>query len=392
VQLIYSGEKKLGKLTIRIQKKTWLYKFIVLLNWLVALLLLVSVLASYINPAFAWIIALIGIAYPYILVINLLFILYWLLVFDRAILISLVVILAGYPVLRNHFQFTWSPPPPLKEANSFKFLRFNTRLFDVYGWTDRIDTRTRIFNLIKKEAPQILCIQEFYTSTSRSGFNSLDSLKALQQSPYVHVAYTATKWGTDHWGIATFSSFPIIRKGNILFNEITNNICIYSDIKINQDTIRVYNIHFQSNRFRKEDYEFLDKPDEQKDKLLASKNIINKIKTASVKRSKQVDAVANHIESSPYPVIICGDFNDPPSSYTYNRISGDLKDAFVESGSGFGNTYNGLIPLLRIDYILHSPQIRSTDFKTVKQNLSDHFPITCKMEVMPEPVIMKASF
>jgi endonuclease/exonuclease/phosphatase family metal-dependent hydrolase len=392
VQLIYSGEKKLGKLTIRIQKKTWLYKFIVLLNWLVALLLLVSVLASYINPAFAWIIALIGIAYPYILVINLLFILYWLLVFDRAILISLVVILAGYPVLRNHFQFTWSPPPPLKEANSFKFLSFNTRLFDVYGWTDRIDTRTRIFNLIKKEAPQILCIQEFYTSTSRSGFNSLDSLKALQQSPYVHVAYTATKWGTDHWGIATFSSFPIIRKGNILFNEITNNICIYSDIKINQDTIRVYNIHFQSNRFRKEDYEFLDKPDEQKDKLLASKNIINKIKTASVKRSKQVDAVANHIESSPYPVIICGDFNDPPSSYTYNRISGDLKDAFVESGSGFGNTYNGLIPLLRIDYILHSPQIRSTDFKTVKQNLSDHFPITCKMEVMPEPVIMKASF
>ena len=280
MQLIYSGEKKLGKLTIRIQKKTWLYKFIVLLNWLVALLLLVSVLASYINPAFAWIIALIGIAYPYILVINLLFILYWLLVFDRAILISLVVILAGYPVLRNHFQFTWSPPPPLKEANSFKFLSFNTRLFDVYGWTDRIDTRTRIFNLIKKEAPQILCIQEFYTSTSRSGFNSLDSLKALQQSPYVHVAYTATKWGTDHWGIATFSSFPIIRKGNILFNEITNNICIYSDIKINQDTIRVYNIHFQSNRFRKEDYEFLDKPDEQKNKLLASKNIINKIKTA----------------------------------------------------------------------------------------------------------------
>jgi endonuclease/exonuclease/phosphatase family metal-dependent hydrolase len=392
VQLIYPDKKKLGRLTIRVKKKTWLYKFIVLLNWMVALLLLVSSLASFINPAFAWIIALIGIAYPYILVVNLIFILYWLLVFDRAILISLAVILAGYPVLRNHFQFTWSAAPPLREANTFKFLSFNTRLFDVYGWTDRIDTRTRIFNLIKKEAPQILCIQEFYTSTSRSGFNSLDSLKALQQSPYAHVAYTATKWGTDHWGIATFSSYPIIRKGNIMFNEKTNNICIYSDIKVNQDTIRVYNIHFQSNRFRKEDYEFLDKPDEQKDKLLASKNILNKIKLASVKRSKQVDAVASHIESSPYPVIICGDFNDPPSSYTYNRISGDLKDAFVESGTGFGNTYNGLIPLLRIDYILHSPRIRSADFQTVKQNLSDHFPITCKMEISPEPEVIKASF
>lgn len=383
MQLIHSGEKKLGNLSIRVKKKTLLYKFIVFLNCLTALLLLVSILASYINPAFAWIIALIGIAYPYILVVNLLFILYWLLLLDRAIIISIAVILAGYPVLRNHFQLTWSSAAPLNQVNSFKFLSFNTRLFDVYGWTERIDTRTRIFNFIKQEAPQILCIQEFYTSTSRTGFNSLDSLKALQKAPYVHVAYTATKWGTDHWGIATFSSFPIIRKGNILFNEITNNICIYSDIKVKQDTIRVYNIHFQSNRFRKEDYEFLNKPDAQKDKLSASKNIINKLKTASIKRSKQVDAVASHIENSPYPVIICGDFNDPPSSYTYNKISSNLKDAFVESGTGFGNTYNGLIPLLRIDYILHSPKIKSAEFRTVTQKLSDHFPITCKMEILP---------
>ncbi|MGV3588933.1 MAG: endonuclease/exonuclease/phosphatase family protein [Adhaeribacter sp.] len=383
MQLIHSGEKKLRHITIRAKKKTLLYKFIVFLNCLAALLLLVSILASYINPAFAWVIALIGIAYPYILVVNLLFVLYWLLLLDRAIFISIGMILAGYPVLRNHFQFTWAAVSPLNQANAFKFVSFNTRLFDVYGWTDRIDTRTRIFNFIKQEAPQVLCIQEFYTSTSRSGFNSLDSIKALQQSPYVHVAYTATKWGTDHWGIATFSSFPIIKKGNILFNEITNNICIYSDIKINQDTIRVYNIHFQSNRFRKEDYEFLNKPDEQKDKLSASWNILNKLKTASVKRSKQVDAVANHIEQSPYPVVICGDFNDPPSSYTYNKISGNLKDAFVESGTGFGNTYNGLIPLLRIDYILHSPQIKSAEFRTVNQKFSDHFPIACKMEIVP---------
>jgi endonuclease/exonuclease/phosphatase family metal-dependent hydrolase len=93
--------------------------------------------------------------------------------------------------------------------------------------------------------------------------------------------------------------------------------------------------------------------------------------------------VADHIESSPYPVIICGDFNDPPSSYTYNRISSRLKDAFVEAGSGLGNTYNGIIPLLRIDYILHSPQLNSGQFRVIEENFSDHFPITCQLEIKP---------
>ena len=361
----------------------WVRKVVIYFNGLISLLLLIAILASYVNPALAWFIALIGIAYPYILLLNLLFVLYWLILLDKAILISLVVILLGYPVLKNHVQFNFSKKIPLAEADSFKFMSFNTRLFDLYRWSERSDTKNRIFDLIRQEAPQVLCIQEFYTSTSRPGFNSLDSLMKLQKTANVHVAYTNTKWGTDHWGIATFSNYPIIKKGNILFNEVTNNLCIYTDLVVRQDTVRVYNVHFQSNRFRKEDYEFLGDPNKQKEKLLASVNIISKLKTSAIKRSKQVDVVASHIENSPYPVIICGDFNDPPSSYTYNRISSSLIDAFVESGSGFGNTYNGLIPLLRIDYILHSGSIRSSNFKTLDKNLSDHFPIICNLQLKP---------
>ncbi|HSI91383.1 MAG TPA: endonuclease/exonuclease/phosphatase family protein, partial [Adhaeribacter sp.] len=161
-------------------------------------------------------------------------------------------------------------------------------------------------------------------------------------------------------------------------------LCIFTDLKVNGDTIRVYNAHFQSNRLRREDYEFLGNPREEKEKWLASKNILNRLKTGTIKRSNQVDVVASHIAASPYPVIICGDFNDPPSSYTYNRLRANLKDAFVESGRGFGNTYNGLIPLLRIDYILHHRRFRSSGFQVIKQDLSDHYPIMCRLELSPE--------
>ena len=364
-------------------KRTWLYHFILITNGVVSVLLLVSILASYISPALAWAVALFGIAYPYILLVNILFVIYWLLVQDKAFLLSLCIILVGYPQLSNQVRLNFIRKEALHPERSFKLLSFNTRLFDLYQWTNRSDTRHRIFRLLKKEDPNILCIQEFYTSSTRTGLNNLDSLRQLLKAPFTHSVYTDTRNGTDHWGIATFSKYPMVRKGKIFFNEATNNLCIYSDIKINQDTIRVYNVHFQSNRFRKEDYEFLGKPNEHNGKWIASQNILNRLKTGSIKRSRQVDLVADHIEKSPYPVIICGDFNDPPSSYTYNRINSQLKDAFVESGFGLGNTYNGIIPLLRIDYILHSPRLSSAGFRVIEENYSDHFPITCQLELKP---------
>ncbi|MFC5271221.1 endonuclease/exonuclease/phosphatase family protein [Adhaeribacter terreus] len=351
------------------------------LNIVAASLLLVSVLASYVSPAVAWIIALFGIAYPYILVLNILFLLYWLIIRDKAFLLSLAIILLGYSNLKNQLQLDLHAKPKLDPEKAFKVLSFNTRLFDLYEWSKKTDTKKRIFELIQAEDPEILCIQEFYTSSTRPGFDNLETLKNIRKKPFVHMAYTDTKRGSDFWGIATFSNFPIVRKGNILFNETTNNLCIYTDIKINDDTIRIYNAHFQSNRLQREDYEFLGNPKNKKEKWLASRNILYRIKTGSIKRSKQVDVVAAHIENSPYPVILCGDFNDPPSSYTYNRLRNNLKDAFEESGRGFGNTYNGLIPLLRIDYILHDKKLKSADFKVMEEDLSDHYPLSCRLQL-----------
>jgi endonuclease/exonuclease/phosphatase family metal-dependent hydrolase len=226
----------------------------------------------------------------------------------------------------------------------------------------------------------IISFQEFY-SDEKEKFIDVESLKKTFNTAYCHTYYTVTLRKTDHWGMATFSKYPIVNVGAINFLTSSNNACMFSDIKIGKDTIRVYNIHFQSIHFKKEDYAFIDslksENEKPKENVKNSRRILRRLKKAFIKRAVQVDTVASHIAQSPYPVIVSGDFNDSPVSYTYQKISKNLSDAFMQSGFGLGQTYNGKFPSLRIDYILHSTKFNSYNFTTHKKNYSDHFALSC---------------
>ena len=347
--------------------------------------LLISYLAPFVSPANFWYIAFFGLCYPVLVIINVLFVFYWLVLLRPRFLISLVAVLAGWTYLQGFVQVNLETVVPDKSKTRFKLMSYNVRLFDLYNWSHNKETRNHMFDLLKEEAPQILCMQEFYHS-DKGDFQNLDTLLKLQNARYHHTEYTLTLRDRDHWGITTFSTYPIVNKGKIVFNTRSNNICIWTDIKINNDTIRVYNMHLQSIHFGYADYKFLDEvtktnPSAELDELEASKNILRRLKRAFVKRSLQADKVAQHIKRSPYPVIVCGDFNDTPSSYVYRTLGTGLEDAFVESGNGFGRTYGGKFPSFRIDYILNSKKFKTYDFRTIKEDLSDHFPISCYLEM-----------
>ena len=182
--------------------------------------------------------------------------------------------------------------------------------------------------------------------------------------------------------IATFCSFPIVKREEFVNEENEKTFCIFTDIKFNEDTIRVYNIHLESFYLGSEKYLLRENIDiinkENKEKLKEdSKKLYSKMKVAFIKRAIQAETIAQSIDDCPYPIIVCGDFNDPPCSYTYRTISRSLNDAFVESGKGMGKTYSEKFPSFRIDYILYSDYFKSVNFKTSKINISDHYPVSC---------------
>jgi endonuclease/exonuclease/phosphatase family metal-dependent hydrolase len=86
------------------------------------------------------------------------------------------------------------------------------------------------------------------------------------------------------------------------------------------------------------------------------------------------------LDKSPYPNIVSGDFNSVPGSFTYHRIKGDLQDTFLKKGAGLGNTYVGLSPTLRIDYILADKSFDVLQYKSPTLFLSDHFPVIADLK------------
>ena len=338
-------------------KRYFFNSVIMFCNHVAVVCLLISYLAPHVSPENFWFLAFFGLAYPIFVFVNLLFVIYWGIQLKKRAFYSLLIILGGWAQMGEYVQIHFNNTPD-KSKKLIKVMSYNVRLFDLYDWSHNTETRSKMFDLINNENPDIMCIQEFFTHDSSKLFNNLDTLLKFQKAKNTQIEYTNRSGKTNHLGAAIFSSYPIIARGKITFATKTNNICIFSDIKINNDTVRVYNIHLQSIQFDYEDYKFVDDIINKKEteELEKSKNILKRMKRAFLKRSVQTELVADNISKSPYPVIVCGDFNDPPASYSYHTISKNLGDAFVESGNGFGRSYVGLFPSFRIDYILHSNQ------------------------------------
>ncbi|MCB9169241.1 MAG: endonuclease/exonuclease/phosphatase family protein [Flavobacteriales bacterium] len=352
-------------------------------NILLAGVLLLCYGASLVSPRTFWPLAFFGMAYPFVLIAHLGFLSWWAFFRPKRMLLSAAVMLIGWSHLSDYVQFFGrsAPDGPIT-GPKFKVMSYNVRLFDLYDWTHNKRTRNEILDLLLLENADILCMQEFFSTDDTRTFNTKDTLLHQFHWKDVQDVYTLHTRRGQHFGIATFSTYPIVARGSIGFPDDLNNLCIWSDIAIGPDTFRVYNAHIASIRFGDEDYRFMEGLDTStpNDSLArGGKRILHRLRDAFVRRAEETELIARHMRASPHPVIYCGDLNDTPMSYGYAQLTGQLTDAFVESGRGLGHTYIGAFPSFRIDHILHGPEITTWGFRTLPDELSDHHPIVCWM-------------
>ena len=344
------------------KKLSLINKLLYFLNAISLLLLIFSYLSTYISPTLFWPISFIGLGFPILYIINIVFLIYWLIGFKKPIWANIIILLIGIGNISNYVGIS---PNSSSSKENIKVLSYNVRLFNKYNWLEKPNVKKEIFNFLKTENADILCIQEFYTPDEIPNLNY----------PYRHIGLQSQK---SQCHMAIYSNYPQIKKETVsIKGERMNNTCIYSDMLIKGDTIRVYNIHLASNWFNSSDYSFMQNPQQEKLKE-GILGITKRMRTSYKKRAEEVDVIKEHMLSSPYPLIVCGDFNDTPLSYAYHSIKGNLVDAFSQSGKSIGSSFVK-IPALRIDYILHDAEFKSTNYQKYNQILSDHYAVSCEI-------------
>ncbi len=326
-------------------------KLLFVVNSLIAAVLLISFLSYYISPDFISLFSFLSLSVPFLIILNLVFIVYWMFKLRRQFLLSAIVLLIGFQYINKFYSFS---EKKVLLSDDVKIMSYNVRMFNLYNWIEEDYIDQNIYEFINTKNPDILCIQEFHPS-DEIGFNY----------PY---EYVKIRTNGNNFGHAIFSKFKIINSGSLDFSKSTNN-AIFVDIVRNNDTIRVYNIHLESLKINPKE-ESLTQENSEKFKI--------RVEKAFKKQTNQAILLSEHQGEINYKSIICGDFNNNAFSWVYNKLKTNKNDAFEIAGKGFGKTYDYSFPL-RIDFILTDQNIDINNFKTYDVKYSDHYPIMARL-------------
>ena len=374
-----------------IEKTRSVLKNLIIIGNICTVIAFLSVcLVPFINTGKYWYFAFPGLVFPLIFFALVCFIVLLTIFRSKWVWVSIIALLIGGQQIISVFAFhlprTFNSEK--EHSNTLRVLQWNVSSWDEdhkrsKEAVQKENYRHEMMELIKDENADVLCLEEFFESENREYF--ISNIATLQNMGYPYYYFVPTVDFKDDFssGIAIFSKYPILDSGKynleesrIKPKERIGEHLIYTDIKVNEHTFRIFATHLQSVHFDETDYQSLTMLRNAKDPgLNDSKTIISKLKKGYISRYEQADLIEQKINESPYPAVICGDFNDVPNSSTYFKIKGNRKDAFLRKGSFIGRTFRFISPTLRIDYILADKKFKVNQFQTIHVRYSDHYPV-----------------
>ena len=278
-------------------------------------------------------------------------------------------------------------------AKLLKVITYNAQLFGLYQNESSLDivnteympAMDSFLRVLKAENADVVCLQEVYAKAG--GLKAL--ARFLKAEGGFDYSQTYTLSDRRPYGMIVLSKYLIKRWKPLSLGANTGNMAMWVDIEIPSEfkflrnaRIRIYNLHLQSFRFAKKDYEVMQKQTQQKEiDMEGSKGIITRLRLGYQRRAQQVGIVKQSVLDCDFPKVICGDFNDIPVSYSYRQLSAGMRDAFVEAGRGLETTYKGSMPSFRIDYLLFDNPMRAVSYRSIKEVPSDHKLLVTELQV-----------
>lgn len=354
---------------------------LIISNILAVIFLFLTYVTYYVKPHSFWFFEFIAIGYPVYLVVNLIFILLWLFSkHKKYALVSFLSIVIGYQSLCSYISL--GKPATSTEAKELLIVSYNVDAFKYFGWRHSEDIQNQVFLYLQSQHPDIICFQEFHHDTQEP-FVLLDSVTQAFEMKYIAKYHFHEIPGRYFYGNVIVSRYPIITKGVLEFQG-RGNSCVWADVVVDEDTIRILSMHLESYRLSPKDIEVLEETAQRQTSEKGEyTQIATKLKQAIEFRSLQTEELQVFFQKTPYPMIICGDFNAPPYSHTYRTIrkASNTKDAFLEAGRGVGGTLHWNLPSMRLDYILFSNNWECTYYASERLPISDHYPISAKIKI-----------
>ncbi len=335
----------------------WVLRFILILNILISAASLAGYLGSYISPQTTPLLQVMGLFMPWLLLLNILFFFFWLTMRKRTAWISLVTLLLGLPQTTRFIGLHFT-----QESQEEGVL---VGTFNCESYNESNNLRNFLQNLTQKDDIDILCLQEI----------SPDQVKVLADGISLPHKYF-------HKGKIIVSKYPISSQGHIQFDQSVNG-CIWADLALdNNYSIRIYNVHLRSNGISHAARGLINEINADRSAALTRLgDMISNYSQASKIRVDQVRKITDHLRQCTKPVILVGDLNDTPFSFSYQQISNILQDQFKQKGLGLGMTYAGDLPGLKIDYIFADEHFRSLNHQILHTKISDHFPVLGELKL-----------
>ena len=361
------------------QLKSFVVNLIAGANVATILLMLLAGFSDRVNPASHPYLSVMGMTFPIFLVVNLLFLFFWLTVKWKKAWIPIVGFAAAYMPITLFMPVNLRQDVP---EGAIKLISYNVCTYGGnYKYDQGFDT---VYSYLKRQNADIVCLQEDVDTWRRFVMQRYAKIYPYNDTTILH--QNALTFN----GVGIHTRFPIIRKERIWYESNTNGSVAYY-LQTDHDTLLVINNHLEGTHLSDEErdnYKRLLRGKMERDTAKAeSMFLIDKLGRNNARRAPQADAVHRYIEAHrQYPIIVCGDFNDTPISYARRTIAQGLTDCFKETGRGLGLSFNQKGFYFRIDHILCSSDFQPYNCQVDdKMDASDHYPVVCYLKMRENP-------